>query len=110
MARIAFIGAGSLGFTRGLVRDILTFPLLEDSTLVLMDTSRERLRFPFRPRRSPLYSCRGIPSTRPARRPSRPKSTARHAGRFPLIQPLRGSNLPQSEKKIRIVSARLAGG
>jgi alpha-galactosidase len=45
MARIAFIGAGSLGFTRGLCRDILTFPLLRDSTLVLMDINRERLDF-----------------------------------------------------------------
>lgn len=45
MARIAFIGAGSLGFTRGLVRDILTFPLLKDSTLVLMDINKERLEF-----------------------------------------------------------------
>ena len=43
MVRIAFIGAGSLGFTRGLVRDILTFDLLKDSTLVLMDINRERL-------------------------------------------------------------------
>lgn len=45
MARIVFIGAGSLGFTRGLVRDILTFPLLADSTLVLMDINKERLDF-----------------------------------------------------------------
>ena len=45
MARIAFIGAGSLGFTRGLVRDILTFPLLKDATLVLMDIDKERLEF-----------------------------------------------------------------
>jgi len=45
VARIAFIGAGSLGFTRGLVRDILTFDLLKDSTLVLMDVDRERLNF-----------------------------------------------------------------
>ena len=45
MAKIAFIGAGSLGFTRGLVRDILTFPLLKDSTLVLMDINKERLDF-----------------------------------------------------------------
>jgi alpha-galactosidase len=45
MARITFIGAGSLGFTRGLVRDILTFPLLKDSTLVLMDINNERLEF-----------------------------------------------------------------
>jgi alpha-galactosidase len=45
MAKIAFIGAGSLGFTRGLVRDILTFPLLEDATLALMDIDAERLDF-----------------------------------------------------------------
>ncbi|MFH0963638.1 MAG: alpha-galactosidase [Planctomycetota bacterium] len=45
MARIVFIGAGSYGFTRGLVRDILTFPLLEDSRIVLMDVNRERLDF-----------------------------------------------------------------
>lgn len=45
MARIAFIGAGSLGFTRGLVRDILTFPTLKDSTLVLMDIDKDRLDF-----------------------------------------------------------------
>ncbi|MCK4282767.1 MAG: alpha-galactosidase [Candidatus Brocadiae bacterium] len=45
MARITFIGAGSLGFTRGLVRDILTFPLLKDATLVLMDVNKERLEF-----------------------------------------------------------------
>ena len=45
MAKIAFIGAGSLGFTRGLVRDILTFPLLEDATLALMDVNEERLDF-----------------------------------------------------------------
>lgn len=45
MARITFIGAGSLGFTRGLVRDILTFPRLKDSTIVLMDIDKERLEF-----------------------------------------------------------------
>ncbi len=45
MARITFIGAGSFGFTRGLVRDILTFPLLCDSTLVLMDIDKERLGY-----------------------------------------------------------------
>jgi len=45
MAKIAFIGAGSMGFTRALVRDILTFPLLKDSTLVLMDIDRQRLEF-----------------------------------------------------------------
>lgn len=45
MTKIAFIGAGSLGFTRGLVRDILTFPLLQDSTIALMDINQERLDF-----------------------------------------------------------------
>ncbi len=45
MTKITFIGAGSLGFTRGLVRDILTFPLLEDATLTLMDIDAERLEF-----------------------------------------------------------------
>jgi alpha-galactosidase len=45
MTKIAFIGAGSLGFTRALVRDILTFPLLQDATLALMDIDAERLDF-----------------------------------------------------------------
>ena len=48
MAKIAFVGAGSLGFTRGLVRDILTFPLLKDATLALMDIDEERLDFAYR--------------------------------------------------------------
>jgi alpha-galactosidase len=45
MTKITFIGAGSLGFTRKLVRDILTFPLLKDSTITLMDIDAERLDF-----------------------------------------------------------------
>jgi len=45
MAKITFIGAGSLGFTRGLVRDILTFPRLKNSTICLMDINPERLEF-----------------------------------------------------------------
>jgi alpha-galactosidase len=45
MTKIAFIGAGSLGFTRALARDILTFPLLQDATLALMDIDAERLEF-----------------------------------------------------------------
>ena len=43
--KIAFIGAGSFGFTRGLVRDILTFPEFADATLALMDIDQERLDF-----------------------------------------------------------------
>jgi alpha-galactosidase len=45
MTKIAFIGAGSLGFTVELVRDILTFPLLQDATLSLMDIDTERLEW-----------------------------------------------------------------
>ncbi len=45
MTKVTFIGAGSLGFTRKLVRDLLTFPLLEDATLSLMDIDAERLDF-----------------------------------------------------------------
>ncbi|GAJ05464.1 unnamed protein product, partial [marine sediment metagenome] len=45
MAKITFIGAGSLGFTNKLARDILTFPLLKDAMLTLMDIDAERLEF-----------------------------------------------------------------
>ena len=45
MTKITFIGAGSLGFTRELVRDILTFPLLQEATISLMDIDAERLDF-----------------------------------------------------------------
>jgi len=43
--KIAFIGAGSLGFTRGLVRDLLSFPAFNDATISLMDIDEERLAF-----------------------------------------------------------------
>ncbi|HOV22218.1 MAG TPA: alpha-galactosidase [bacterium] len=45
MAKISFIGAGSFGFTRALVKDILTYPLLRDATISLMDIDKERLEF-----------------------------------------------------------------
>ncbi len=41
--KIAFIGAGSVGFTRGLVADIISYPAFEDVTIALMDISKERL-------------------------------------------------------------------
>jgi alpha-galactosidase len=47
MTKITFIGAGSLGFTRGLVRDLLSFPLLQDATITLMDIDQERLDFAY---------------------------------------------------------------
>ncbi len=43
--KIAFIGAGSLGFTRGLVRDLLSFPAFSDAKICLMDIDEERLAF-----------------------------------------------------------------
>lgn len=43
MRKIAFIGAGSFGFTRSLVRDILSFPAFHDCHLALMDIDDERL-------------------------------------------------------------------
>lgn len=43
MKKIAFIGAGSFGFTRTLVKDILTFPALADATIALMDIDSDRL-------------------------------------------------------------------
>ena len=41
--KITFIGAGSFGFTRSLVRDILSFPAFADATICLMDINPERL-------------------------------------------------------------------
>jgi len=43
VVKIVFIGAGSLEFTFKLARDILTFPLLQDAALTLMDINAERL-------------------------------------------------------------------
>lgn len=45
MAKITFIGAGSIGFTRRLVKDLLSFPLLEGSTIALVDINEEHLHF-----------------------------------------------------------------
>lgn len=43
MTKIAFIGAGSIVFTRALANDILLTPSLQDATIVLMDINLERL-------------------------------------------------------------------
>jgi len=45
MPKIAFIGAGSFGFTRTLVKDILTFPTMEGAMLALMDIDKDRLEY-----------------------------------------------------------------
>jgi len=41
--KIVFIGAGSFGFTRSLVRDLLSFPAFADATITLMDIDQGRL-------------------------------------------------------------------
>ena len=43
MARIVFIGAGSTVFARNLIGDILSYPELADSELVLFDIDEQRL-------------------------------------------------------------------
>ena len=43
MIRIAFVGAGSVVFTRQLLHDILSFPELADATIALHDIDPERL-------------------------------------------------------------------
>jgi alpha-galactosidase len=45
MKKITFIGAGSFGFTRTLVKDILTFPAFSDCEIALMDINTERLDY-----------------------------------------------------------------
>ena len=42
-AKIVFIGAGSLGFTRSLVCDLLTFDRMRNAELCLVDINKERL-------------------------------------------------------------------
>jgi len=41
--KVAFIGAGSVGFTRKLVRDILTVPELQDTHFAMTDISKRNL-------------------------------------------------------------------
>ncbi len=41
--KIAFIGAGSIGFTRGLVRDILTVPEFHDIQIAFTDINARNL-------------------------------------------------------------------
>lgn len=45
MKKIAFIGAGSFGFTRTLVKDILSFPAFADAEIALMDINPKRLSY-----------------------------------------------------------------
>jgi len=44
MAKITFIGAGSVVFAKNLLGDLLSFPALQDAHVALMDVDAERLR------------------------------------------------------------------
>ena len=41
--KVAFIGAGSIGFTRGILRDLLTVPEFRDIEVAFTDISRHNL-------------------------------------------------------------------
>ena len=41
--KVAFIGAGSIGFTRGLMRDLLTVPEFQDTEIAFMDIDERNL-------------------------------------------------------------------
>ena len=45
MNKFVFIGAGSLDFTRDLVRDLMTFPAFDDCELRLVDIDEKRLKY-----------------------------------------------------------------
>ncbi|MBQ0078717.1 MAG: alpha-glucosidase/alpha-galactosidase, partial [Eubacterium sp.] len=45
MRKFTFIGAGSLDFTRELVKDLMTFPAFDDCELMLMDINEKRLQY-----------------------------------------------------------------
>lgn len=45
MRKIVFIGAGSLGFTRDLVRDLMAFPAFDDCEIALVDINEQRLAY-----------------------------------------------------------------
>ena len=42
--KVAFIGAGSIGFTRGLLADLLTVPEFHDIEISFMDINPDNLR------------------------------------------------------------------
>ena len=45
MRKFTFIGAGSLDFTRDLVRDLMTYPAFDDCERMLMDINEKRLSY-----------------------------------------------------------------
>ncbi len=60
--KIAFIGSGSVVFTRNLVRDILTFPAFADCEIALMDIDPARLELS-RQAAEKIMTAGGYPAT-----------------------------------------------
>ena len=61
MPKIAFLGAGSIGFGRRLIGDIVSFPELADSSVHLMDPNEERLEF-IRAAAGKMVEANGLPT------------------------------------------------
>ena len=87
MPKIAFIGAGSIGFTRKLVRDLLTFPTLAGSDIALMDIDPERLDFAERAVKR-IVEVGGYPATVTA---TRDRTEALEGADFVIVTILVGS-------------------
>lgn len=62
MKKFAFIGAGSVGFTRTVVRDLFTFPSFRDAHIALMDINPERLEY-IRRCCEKIREAMGVPAT-----------------------------------------------
>ena len=60
--RIAMIGAGSVGFTRRLMQDILTVPELADTTFALTDLSEHNMDMVVQLARRDI-AANGLPAT-----------------------------------------------
>jgi alpha-galactosidase len=60
--KVAVIGAGSVGFTRGICRDILTVPELQDTTFAFHDVNEHNLEMTTQLMRRDIES-NGVPAT-----------------------------------------------
>ena len=72
--KIAFIGAGSIGFTRTLVGDLLTVPEFRDADLAFTDISRRNLEAASST--ASAGSRRSWTSARTSARPPRPTASS----------------------------------
>ncbi len=93
MPKITFIGAGSTVFAKNLMSDIMQFPELADSTIILHDIDKKRLTESMRPSRR-VTSCSGVSSINPIQFPMSPprrslqmaQSSNTRTGSFPTTR------------------------